>query len=89
MSTLLAAIRAQQAWEKKPKPPKPKILPEKREQIKDSVIMSILHMQEMGMPGRLIAKETEMPLQTVYNVKQRYMMIDVKNGTKWYKFVGI
>ena len=89
MSTLLAAIRAQQAWEKKPKPPKPKILPEKREQIKDSVIMSILHMQEMGMPGRLIAKETEMPVQTVYNVKQRYILIDVKNGKKWYKFVGI
>jgi|TARA_R110000782_G_scaffold103962_1_gene191424 DNA invertase Pin-like site-specific DNA recombinase len=89
MSTLLAAIRAQEAWQKKPKPPKPKILPEKREQIKDSVIMSILHMQEMGMPGRLIAKETEMPLQTIYNVKQRYMMIDVKNGKKWYKFVGI
>jgi DNA invertase Pin-like site-specific DNA recombinase len=89
MSTLLAAIRAQQAWEKKPKPPKPKILPEKREQIKDSVIMSILHMQEMGMPGRLIAKETEMPLQTIYNVRQRYILIDVKNGKKWYKFVGI
>ena len=89
MSTLLAAIRAQQAWDKKPKPPKPKILPEKREQIKDSVIMSILHMQEMGMPGRLIAKETEMPVQTVYNVKQRYILIDVKNGKKWYKFVGI
>jgi len=89
MSTLLAAIRAQQAWEKKPKPPKPKILPEKREQIKDSVIMSILHMQEMGMPGRLIAKETEMPVQTIYNVRQRYMLIDVKNGKKWYKFVGI
>ena len=89
MSTLLAAIRAQEAWQKKPKPPKPKILPEKREQIKDSVIMSILHMQEMGMPGRLIAKETEMPLQTIYNVRQRYMMIDVKNGKKWYKFVGI
>lgn len=89
MSTLLAAIRAQQAWEKKPKPPKPKILPEKREQIKDSVIMSILHMQEMGMPGRLIAKETEMPVQTIYNVRQRYMLIDVKNGKKWYKFIGI
>tara|TARA_R110000796_G_scaffold120257_1_gene234415 strand:- start:2382 stop:2651 length:270 start_codon:yes stop_codon:yes gene_type:complete len=89
MSTLLAAIRAQEAWQKKPKPPKPKILPEKREQIKDSVIMSILHMQEMGMPGRLIAKETEMPLQTIYNVRQRYILIDVKNGKKWYKFVGI
>lgn len=89
MSTLLAAIRAQQAWEKKPKPPKPKILPEKRDQIKDSVIMSILHMQEMGMPGRLIAKETEMPVQTIYNVRQRYMLIDVKNGKKWYKFIGI
>ena len=86
MSTLLAAIRAQEAWHK---PPKPKILPEKREQIKDSVIMSILHMQEMGMPGRLIAKETEMPLQTIYNVRQRYILIDVKNGKKWYKFVGI
>lgn len=89
MSTLLAAIRAQEAWQKKPKPPKPKILPEKRDQIKDSVIMSILHMQEMGMPGRLIAKETEMPVQTIYNVRQRYMLIDVKNGKKWYKFVGI
>ena len=89
MSTLLAAIRAQQAWEKKPTPPKPKNLPEKREQINASVIMSILHMQEMGMPGRLIAKETEMPVQTVYNVKQRYILIDVKNGKKWYKFVGI
>ena len=46
-------------------------------------------MQEMGMPGRLIAKETEMPLQTIYNVRQRYILIDVKNGKKWYKFVGI
>jgi len=89
MSTLLAAIRAQQAWEKKPKPPKPKAMPEKKEQIKDSAIMRILHLQEMGMPGRLIAKETELPVQTVYNVKQRYMMIDVNDGTKWYKFVGI
>ena len=89
MSTLLAAIRAQQAWEKKPKPPKPKMIPEKREPIKDSMIMRILHMQEMGKPGRLIAKETKVPLETVFNVKQRYILIDVKNGTKWYKFVGI
>ena len=41
------------------------------------------------MPGRLIAKETKVPLETVFNVKQRYILIDVKNGTKWYKFVGI
>jgi len=28
------------------------------------------------------------PVQTVYNVRQRYMLIDVKNGKKWYKYLG-
>ena len=51
MSTLLAAIRAQQAWEKKPKPPKPKLPSDKRDKLQDTVIMQILGLQEMGLPG--------------------------------------
>ena len=70
MSTLLAAIRAQQAWEKKPKPPKPKLPSDKRDKLQDTVIMQILGLQEMGLPAKNIAKETGVPVQTVYNVKQ-------------------
>ena len=89
MSTLLAAIRAQQAWEKKPKKPKPKLPSDKREKLQDTVIMQILGLQEMGLPAKNIAKEAGVPVQTVYNVKQRYILIDVKNGTRWYKWLGI
>ena len=89
MSTLLAAIRAQQAWEKKPKPPKPKLPSDKRDKLQDTVIMQILGLQEMGLPAKNIAKETGVPVQTVDNVKQRYILIDVKNGTRWYKWLGM
>ena len=54
----------------------------------DSQIMQILALHELGMPARLISKESEVPVQTVYNVRQRYMLIDVKNGSKWYKYLG-
>ena len=89
MSTLLAAIRAQQAWEKKPKPPKPKLPSDKRDKLQDTVIMQILGLQEMGLPAKNIAKEAGVPVQTVYHVKQRYILIDVKNGTRWYKWLGM
>ncbi len=88
MNMLLAAIKSQQAWHKKEKPPRPKTLPEKREPMKDSTIMQILTLQEQCIPSMHIAKEVDVPVQTVYNVKQRYILIDVKNGTKWYKWVG-
>jgi len=63
-------------------------LPERREPIKDSTIMQILTLQEQRIPSIHIAKEADVPIQTVYNVKQRYILIDVKNGTKWYKWIG-
>ena len=50
--------------------------------------MQILTLQEQCIPSMHIAKEVDVPVQTVYNVKQRYILIDVKNGTKWYKWVG-
>ena len=73
---------------KKPKPPKPKITPEKRPPIKESTIMQILRLQEQGFKAFDISKEVGVTVQTVYNVKQRYLLIDVKNGTKWYKWLG-
>jgi DNA-binding NarL/FixJ family response regulator len=51
--------------------------------------MQILKLQEMGLMVKDIAKEVSVPAQTVYNVRQRYILIDVKNGTQWYKSVGI
>ena len=41
-----------------------------------------------GLLAKDVAKEVSVPVQTVYNVKQRYILIDVKNGTKWYKWIG-
>jgi DNA invertase Pin-like site-specific DNA recombinase len=93
MNNFLAAIKAQQAWHAKPKIHKPKqgalLPPEKREPVKDSTIMQILTLQELQIPAKHIAKEASVPVQTVYNVRQRYILIDVKNGTKWYKSVGL
>jgi len=88
MSSLLAAIRAQEAYMKKPKPPKEKVVIDRRPPVKDSTIMQILTLHEMGMPAPIISKESETPVQTVYNVRSRYMLIDVKNGKKWYKYLG-
>ena len=81
MSKFAEAIKAQQAWHLKLKPPRPKILSERREAIKDSTIMQILNLLDSGVPSRIIAKEVHVPVQTIYNVKQRYLLIDVKNGT--------
>ena len=93
MSKLVEAIKAQQAWHDKPKIHKPRqgalLPPEKREPIKDSAIMQILKLQELGLLAKDIAKEVSVPVQTVYNVRRRYILIDVKNGTKWYKSVGL
>jgi DNA invertase Pin-like site-specific DNA recombinase len=89
MSKFAEAIKAQQAWHEKEKPAKPKMLPERREPIKDSAIMQILKLQELGLLAKDIAKEVSVPVQTVYNVRQRYILIDVKNGTQWYKSVGL
>ena len=93
MSKFVEAIKAQQAWHDKPKTHKPRqgalLPPEKREPIKDSAIMQILKLQELGLLAKDIAKEVSVPVQTVYNVRQRYILIDVKNGTKWYKSVGL
>ena len=51
--------------------------------------MQILGLNEMGLPVKNIAKEAGVPAQTVYNVRQRYILIDVKNGTRWYKWLGV
>ena len=88
MNNFLAAIRAQQAWDVKEKPARPKIMSDRREPIKDSAIMQILTLLDKNVPSRIVAKEVHVPVQTVYNVKQRYILIDVKNGTKWYKWTG-
>lgn len=82
------AIRAQQEWLKKEKHTKPKLNPERRAPLKDSAIMQILTLQELGIPSMHIAREVGVPVRTVYNVRQRYILIDVKNGTKWYKWLG-
>lgn len=88
MNMLLAAIRSQEAYAKKPKPPRERVIADRRPPVTDSQIMQILSLHEMNMPARLISKESEVPVQTVYNVRQRYMLIDVKNGSKWYKYLG-
>jgi DNA invertase Pin-like site-specific DNA recombinase len=88
MSKFAEAIKAQQAWHEKEKPAKPKMLPERREPIKDSLVMQILKLQDKGIPSVRIAKEVNVPVQTVYNVKHRYLLIDVKNGTQWYRPLG-
>ncbi len=88
MSNFLAAIRAQQVWDAKEKPARSKIMSGRREPIKDSAIMQILTLLDKNVPSRIVAKEVDVPVQTVYNVKQRYILIDVKNGTQWYKWLG-
>ncbi len=88
MNKFVAAIKAQEAWQKKPKPPRERVIADRRPPVTDSQIMQILSLHEMNMPARLISKESEVPVQTVYNVRQRYMLIDVKNGSKWYKYLG-
>jgi hypothetical protein len=29
------------------------------------------------------------PVQTIYNVRQRYCLIDVEGEGKWYKYLGV
>ena len=89
MNKFVAAIKAQEAYQKKPKPPKPKLPSDKRDKLQDTVIMQILGLQEMGLPAKNIAKETGVPVQTLYNEKQTYILIDVKNGTRSYKWLGM
>ena len=88
MCSLIAAIRAQEAWQKKPKPPRERVSIDRRPPVNDAKIMHILTLHEMGMPAPLISRETEVPVQTIYNVRARYILIDVKNGKKWYKYLG-
>lgn len=88
MNKFVAAIKAQEAWRKKTKPPRERVSIDRRQPVNDSKIMHILTLHEMGMPAPIISRETEVPVQTVYNVRSRYMLIDVKNGKKWYKYLG-
>ena len=85
MNKFVAAIRAQEAWQSKPKPPRERVAIDKRPPVKDSEVMQILTMHEMGAGAPQISKETELPVQTIYNVRSRYILIDVKNGGRWYK----
>jgi len=88
MNKFVQAIRSQEAYKKKPKPPRENVMVNRRPPVKESEIMQILTMHEMGNPAPQISKDTGVPVQTVYNVRQRYMLIDVKNGKKWYKYLG-
>ncbi len=88
MNKFVAAIKAQEAWQKKPKPPREKVVMDRRPPVKESEIMQILTLHEMNATATQIAKETGVPVQTVYNVRQRYMLIDLKGGKKWYKYLG-
>ena len=65
MNKFVAAIKAQESWRKKPKPPRENVMVNRRPPVKESEIMQILTMHEMG-----------------------NMLIDVKNGKKWYKYLG-
>ena len=89
MNKFVAAIKAQEVWRKKPKPPRERVVIDRRPPVKESQIMQILILHKQGAQATQIARETEVPIQTVYNVRQRYTLIDVEDGTKWYKYLGV
>ena len=88
MNKFVAAIKAQEAYQKKPKPPRERVVIDRRPPVKESQIMQVLSLQQMGMSPTQIAKHLDLPVQTIYNVRQRYSLIQLENGEKWYKYLG-
>lgn len=90
MTNLVAAIAAQKAYQAKPKPPRNKIGigNKKRERIPDATVMRILTLQDIGIPAPAISKELGIPTGTIYNVRYRYRLIELEDGSQWYNYVG-
>ena len=57
--------------------------------MKDSQIVQALHLMKMGLSPSHIAKELDVPVQTVYNVRQRYQLIKLEDGKDWYIYLGV
>jgi len=89
MNKFVQAIRSQEAYAKKPKPPRERVIADRRPPVKESQIMRILLLQNKGVQPRRIADEIGVPVQTIYNVRQRYCLIDIEGEGKWYKYLGV
>ena len=89
MNKFLQAIKSQEAYKKKPKPRKEHLPADKRPPIKDSQIVQALGLIKMGLTPSHVAKELDVPVQTIYNVRQRYQLIQLEDGKKWYKYLGV
>ena len=89
MDRFVQAIRSQEAYMKKPKPRKENLPVDKRPPIKDAQIMQTLSLLNRGARPIDIAKELNVPAQTIYNVRQRYRRIKLDDGTYWYKYLGV
>ena len=74
---------------KKPKPRKEQLPPYRRPPMKDSQIVQALNLMKMGLSPSHIAKELDVPVQTVYNVRQRYQLIKLEDGKNWYRYLGV
>ena len=89
MDRFVQAIRSQEAYMKKPKPRKEQLPTDRRPPMKDSQIVQALHLMKMGLSPSHIAKELDVPVQTVYNVRQRYQLIKLEDGKNWYRYLGV
>ena len=89
MNKFLQAIKSQEAYKKKPKPRKEHLPADKHPPIKDSQIVQALGLIKMGLTPSHVAKELDVPVQTIYNVRQRYQLIQLEDGKKWYKYLGV
>ena len=89
MNKFVQAIRSQEAYMKKPKPRKEQLPTDRRPPMKDSQIVQALHLMKMGLSPSHIAKELDVPVQTVYNVRQRYQLIKLEDGKDWYIYLGV
>ena len=89
MNKFVQAIRSQEAYMKKPKPRKEQLPTDRRPPMKDSQIVQALNLMKMGLSPSHIAKELDVPVQTVYNVRQRYQLIKLEDGKNWYRYLGV
>jgi DNA invertase Pin-like site-specific DNA recombinase len=89
MDRFVQAIRSQEAYMKKPKPRKEQLPTDRRPPMKDSQIVQALTLMKMGLSPSHIAKELDVPVQTVYNVRQRYQLIKLEDGKNWYRYLGV
>ena len=89
MNKFLQAIKSQEAYMKKPKPRKEQLPPDRRPPMKDSQIVQALNLMKMGLSPSHIAKELDVPVQTVYNVRQRYQLSKLEDGKNWYRYLGV